>query len=203
VVCALLVKVSVAVSAPAVVGLNVTVKGTLAPTGIVAGSDKPLIVNAGLLLVAAVIVTIEPAAVTLPEAVPLLPTGTLPTLRVAGFTESCPGWAWLTPAPVSDRVTVGFAASLVIEAVALNVPTALGENVTVTVVLCPAATVTGRLGATSWKRALEIETLLTVTDAGPEFVATIDKVAVVSTATFPKFSVPFAKERVLPSWGEV
>ena len=188
-----------AVSAPAVVGLNVTVKGTFAPTGIAAGSDKPLMVNAGLLLVAAVMVTIEPAAVRLPEAVPLLPTETLPTLRVAGLTESCPGWASATPFPVSDSVEVAFDASLVIEAVALNVPSAVGENVTVTVVLCPAATVTGRLGATNWKSWLEIETLLTVTAAGPEFVATIDRVAVVPTATFPKFSVPFAKERVLPS----
>jgi len=42
-----------------------------------------------------------------------------------------------------------------------------------------------------------------VTDAGPEFVATIDRVAVDPTVTFPKFSVPFAKDRVLPSWGEV
>ena len=196
-------KVSVAVSAPAVVGLNVTVKATFAPTGIVAGKDKPLIVNAGLLLVAAVMVTIEPAAVRLPEAVPLPPTDTLPTFSVAGLTESCPGWAVATPFPVSDSVEVAFDASLAIEAVALNVPTAVGENVTVTVVLCPAATVTGRLGATNWKSWLEIETLLTVTDAGPEFVATIDRVAVVPTDTFPKFSVPFAKERVLPSWGEV
>ena len=192
-----------AVSAPAVVGLKVTVKGTVAPTGIVAGNVKPLIVNAGLLLAAAVIVTIEPAEVRLPEAVPLLPTDTLPTSRVAGLTESCPGWASVTPVPVSDSVEVAFDALLEIEAVALKVPTAVGENVTVTVVLCPAATVTGRLGATSWKSWLEIETLLTVTDAGPEFVATIDRVAVVPTATFPKFSVPFANERVLPCWGEV
>jgi hypothetical protein len=199
----LLVKVSVAVSAPAVVGLKVTVKGTFAPTGIVAGNDKPLIVNAGLLLVAAVIVTIEPAAVRLPEAVPLLPTDTPPTSRVAGVTESCPGWASVTPAPVSDSVEVVFDASLEIVAVALKVPTAVGENVTVTVVLCPAATVTGRLGATSWKSWLEIETLLTVTDEGPEFVATIDRVAVVPTTTFPKLSVSFANERVLPSWGDV
>lgn len=48
-------------------------------------------------------------------------------------------------------MVVAFEALLVIVAVALNVPTAFGENVTVTVVLCPEATVTGRLGATSLK----------------------------------------------------
>lgn len=56
-----------------------------------------------------------------------------------------------TPAPVRVRLVVAFEALLVIVAVALNVPTAFGENVTVTVVLCPEATVTGRLGATSLK----------------------------------------------------
>ena len=169
----------------------------------VAGRVRPLIVNAALFVVAAVIFTLAPDALKLPDAVPLLPTVTLPTFRVAGLTESCPGWAAATPAPVSDSAEVAFDALLAIEAVALAVPTAVGENVTVTVVLCPAATVTGRLGATSLKSWLEIETLLTVTDAGPEFVATIDRVAVDPTVTLPKFSVPFAKERVLPCWGEV
>jgi hypothetical protein len=45
---------------------------------------------------------------------------------------------------------------------------------------------------------VEIETLLTVTDAGPELVAVTESVAVVPTVTLPKFIVPFVSERVLP-----
>lgn len=56
-----------------------------------------------------------------------------------------------TPAPVRLTVLVAFEASLVMVAVALKVPTAFGVKLTVTVTLCPEATVTGRLGETSLK----------------------------------------------------
>jgi hypothetical protein len=151
VVCALLVNVSVALAAPAAVGLKVTVKGTLPPTGMVAGNVKPLTVNAALFVLAAEMVTIAPAALKVPDAVPLLPTVTLPTLNVAGLTLRVPGCAVETPTPVRFTLLVAFDASLVMVAIALNVPVAFGENVTVTVVLCPEGTVIGRLGATNLK----------------------------------------------------
>lgn len=44
---------------------------------------------------------------------------------------------------------------------------------------------------------MEIETLLTVTDAGPEFVAVTERVAVLPTVTLPKFSVPLVSESVV------
>ena len=81
---ALLVNVRVALAAPAVFGVNVKVNGALVPAAITAGSDKPLIVKLELLLLAAVTVTLAPLAVRDPEAVPLLPTKTLPVARVAG-----------------------------------------------------------------------------------------------------------------------
>ena len=87
----MLVKDRLALAAPAAVGLNVTVKGTLPPTGMVAGKVSPLIVNAELFVLAAVTVTIAPVALRVPEAVPLLPTETLPRLKVAGLAESVPG----------------------------------------------------------------------------------------------------------------
>ena len=52
--------VSVAVTAPAVVGLNVTVNGTLCPAGMVTGSDSPPTLNTELFEVAAVTVTLAP-----------------------------------------------------------------------------------------------------------------------------------------------
>jgi hypothetical protein len=87
--CALLAKVSVAIAAPEVDGLKVTVKGALLPASIVTGNDSPLTLNAELLVVAAVTVTLVPAADKLPDAVLLIPATTLPTPSVAGLTASC------------------------------------------------------------------------------------------------------------------
>jgi hypothetical protein len=80
----LLVKVSVALTAPATWGLKVTVYGVLCPAGIVTGSDSPPTLKTELFDVAAVTVTFAPAAVRLPEALPLLPVTTLPRPKVVG-----------------------------------------------------------------------------------------------------------------------
>jgi hypothetical protein len=151
-----------------------------------------------LFVLAAVTVTLAPLAFRVPDAVPLVPTTTLPKARVVGVTASCP--AVPVPVPVPSRFTVTvLAASLVIVAVALNVPAALGENVTLTGVLCPAVRVSGRLGALREKYWVEKVTLLMVTDPGPELVAVADRVLLLPAATLPKFSVAVARERV-PSW---
>ena len=106
----MLVNESVAVREPAVVGLNATEKGTVCPAAIVAGSERPVSVKAELLELAALMVTLAPVAVRLPDAVallpldadaklelyrlpdavPLLPTVTLPRLSRDGETESWP-----------------------------------------------------------------------------------------------------------------
>jgi|ERR1700722_5921025 hypothetical protein len=85
---ALLTNVSVALSAPVTCGLKVRVNGKLWPAVITAGSDKPLIVNRELFVLAAVTVTLAPLAFRFPEAVPLAPTATFPTARVAGVAVS-------------------------------------------------------------------------------------------------------------------
>ena len=84
--CALLVKVSVPLAAPALVGANVIVNGTFWPAGTVRGSDIPPMLNAELFVPAALIVTFAPLADRLPEIVPLVPTTTLPAARVVGVT---------------------------------------------------------------------------------------------------------------------
>ena len=86
---ALLVKVRIALSAPATCGLNVNVNGTLCPEGMLTGSDRPLMVNRELFEVAAVRVTSAPLALRAPEAVPLLPMTTSPADNVAGVAVSC------------------------------------------------------------------------------------------------------------------
>ena len=91
---ALLVRVSVAVCAPVVVGLKVTVNDALCPAPIVAGKDNPLTVNAELFDTAEFTVTLLPLALNVPVAMPLLPSATLPTAIDVGLTES---WLGLPP----------------------------------------------------------------------------------------------------------
>jgi hypothetical protein len=56
----------------------------------VVGRVRPLTVNAALFALAAVTFTLAPDALKLPDAVPLLPTVTLPRSSVVGLTLSCP-----------------------------------------------------------------------------------------------------------------
>lgn len=86
---ALLAKVSVPLAVPVACGLKVTVKFALWPEGMVTGKVIPLNANRELLLLAEVTVTSAPVAVRLPVAVPLAPTATLPTFKVAGVTANC------------------------------------------------------------------------------------------------------------------
>jgi hypothetical protein len=65
------------------------------------------------------------------------------------------------------------------------------------VALCPAATVIGRLGAIREKYWVEIAALLTLTDAGPEFVAVTVRVLLLPAVTLPKSRVAVSRERVL------
>ena len=137
-----------------------------------------------------------PVLVTVTDCDCLAPTFTLPKSSLAGLSVSVPG---AVVVPVPDSVISGtvFDASLVMESVALKVPTALGVNLMLIVVLWPAVTVTGRLGETREKYLVEIVALLTVTDAGPEFVAVAVKVLLLPAATLPKSSVAFCSERVV------
>jgi hypothetical protein len=118
---ALLIKPSVALAAPVASGVKVTVNGTLWPAGIVTGSDNPLTLNAELFVLAAVTVTLAPLAVKLPDAVPLVPTTTLPTGSGFGVALSIPAEA-AVPVPVTVCVVVEVWALLIKLNVALAAP---------------------------------------------------------------------------------
>ena len=70
----------------------------------------------------------------------LLPTVTLPKLRVVGFAPKLPG---VTPVPVRGIVRVGLDALEVTATLPATLPADVGLNETVKVALCPAARVTG------------------------------------------------------------
>lgn len=126
-------KVKVALTEAATAGLNVTVNGTLWPAAIVVGIDKPPTVNTELFVLAPVIVTLAPVALSVPEADPLLPTTTLPRDSDAGDTESVPVAAM--PVPVSATVNEGFDAFDVIVTLPLAPVADAGVNVTLKVAL--------------------------------------------------------------------
>ena len=184
---ALLVKVKVALTVTAAVGLNVTVKGTLCPAGTVTGSDKPLMVKTELLVLAPVTVTFAPVALRLPDAVPLSPTTTFPRESVAGVTESCP-WLTATPLPVSDSVVVPGVALLVKVSVAFAVPAADGLNFTVKGTFAPTGIVAGNDKPLIVNAALFVLAAVTVTLA-PVALKLPDAVPLLPTVTLPRFSV--------------
>ena len=185
-VCALLVNDNAALTDPAAVGLNVTVKGRLCPAGTVNGSDRPLTLKAELLVLAAVMVTLAPVALSVPEAVPLLPTTMLPRLREVGVTASCPTGA--VPVPVSDSVVVVLCALLVKDNAELTDPVAVGLNVTVKGTLCPAGTVIGSDRPLTLNAELLVLAAVMVTLA-PVALRLPDAVPLFPTTTLPTFSV--------------
>jgi hypothetical protein len=138
---ALLVNVRLALSAPAICGLNVTVKGALCPAGMMTGSDKPPIVNRELFVSAAVTVIFAPLAFRLPDTVPLVPTNTLPADKVAGLAVNCA----VADVPVPERATVNLGLELleVMVTFPLAGPADCGANITLKFALCPTASVIG------------------------------------------------------------
>ena len=102
----------------------------------------------------------------------------------------------VVPVPDTSRLATESVAVLEIETEALNAPAAFGLKTMLKGTLCPAATVTGKLGAVSAKYLVEMATLLIVTAAEPEFVTVVDTVLLLPALTLPKAKDAFAREIV-------
>jgi hypothetical protein len=163
VVCASLVTVNVADWAPAVDGLNVMVNESLTPAAIVCGRESPPTVKVELLVVAAETVTLLPLAVSVPVAVPLDPSTTLPTATVLGEIVKVPTVAVAVPVPVSVAVVSAVCASLVTVSIVDWDPAVVGLKVTVNEALFPAAIVCGRESPPTVKVELPVVAAETVT----------------------------------------
>jgi len=185
--CAVLVKVSEALAAPAVCGLKVTVNEALWPAGTVTGSARPPTLNTELFVLAAVTVTLAPLAAKLPGAVPLVPATTLPISRVGGFTVNCP--TAVVPVPVTGMVNVGFEASDVRVTFPLAVPDDSGANDTPKPTLWPALSVTGAVMPLRLNPVPLIPTWEIVTLRLPVLVTVSAMVCVLPTVTVPKASL--------------
>jgi len=123
-----------------------------------------------------------------------LPTVTLPKFSLLELRASWPLAA--APVPESENVAGELVALLMMETVALKVPAALGLKTRLTDMPCPAGIVTGRLGALNEKYWLEMDALLTVTDAVPLFDKVIVRVLLAPTLTAPKSKLVPIRDKV-------
>lgn len=129
---ALLAKVNVAEVAPLACGVKVTLKEADCPAARVTGSEIPESTNSALFRLAELTVTEAPLAVRLPPSDAFAPTTTLPKLKLAGETASCPG---VVPVPLSAIFSVELEAFEMTARFPLAAPPADGVKVAVNVTL--------------------------------------------------------------------
>jgi len=135
-------------------------------------------------VLAAVTVTLAPLAVKVPAAVPLAPTVTLPSARVAGETASCP--AGDAPVPETGIVKVGFVAVEVTVTLPLTAPADVGAKETVKVALFPVLSVSGVVIPLKLNPAPVTATLETVMLVPPVLVMVSDRDPLLPRLTLPK-----------------
>ena len=130
--------------------MNVTVKPTLLPAGIVTGSVNPLTTNSALLTFTAVTCTAEPLAISDAGRAEFVPTTTLWKFRVVGDTANVP---CAVPMPDNGIFRVGFDASEVMARFPFEPPPDSGVNTTLNVTLCPDVRVNGGFNPVTLKPA--------------------------------------------------
>src|SRR5208282_3759855 len=154
----------------------------------VTGRLRPLTVNAALLELTALTMTLEPLAVRLPVPVPLVPTTTLPIAIVAGLAARTPAVA-AVPVPDSGTVSVGFDPFDVTVRFPLALAADAGVNFTLKVAPCPAVSVTGGVIPLTLNPVPLAETAEIVTVVPPVFVTVSDSESLLPTCTLPKLRV--------------
>ena len=109
----------------------------------VMGRLSPVKVNADPVTLACETVTLElPELVSVPVKLALLPTCTVPKVRLAGLAATVPAE---TPVPESEMLSVGFEPLSASVMPPFTKPLDCGANVTLNAVLCPGESVRGRV----------------------------------------------------------
>lgn len=179
----MLAKVRLALAVPAALGVKVKVKGADWPAAMVFGNVIPESANSLLLTVADETVTDALVALKVPLREALAPTTTLPKLRVAGETDSCPGAA---PVPESAMFNGELEASDARASVALTAPADAGVKVTVKVTLPLVVRVAGKVRPLTEKLAFEMLACEILTVVPPVLVTVSDRLVFLPTVTLPK-----------------
>ena len=131
-------------------------------------------------------IDVAPLLVNLSDREELLPTTTLPKLRLVGEAANAPG---ATPVPVSGIVNVGFEASEVMVTVPLTLPPVVGAKETVNVVFCEAFSVKGVVIPLSLNPVPVMLACETLTAELPLLVRVTVTDAVEPVSTLPKASL--------------
>ena len=175
-------------AAPEEVGVKLTLKLALWPAFKVIGAEIPLTLNPLPLAVAAEIVTaVPPLFVTVSGKLWLLPTVTVPKLRLVALAVKEPTDA---PVPESGIVEVGFEAFEATVRLPLAAPEAVGAKVTLKLALWPAFKLNGRLIPLTLNPLPLAATAEIVTLVSPVLVSVSDKVVALPIVTLPKFRLP-------------
>jgi len=180
---ALLVKVTVPLTAVVPVAAKLTLKVLFAPAAILNGVVRPLMLKPVPLMVAFEIVSVAVPGfemVTVFELV--VPSVTVPKATGEGLSEI----SGAIPAPDRGRVFGEVLALLVNEMLPEALPAVVGANFTLRVVEAPAATLTGVVNPLSLKPAPVIPTCDIVSVAVPGFDTVTGIVALLPTFTLPK-----------------
>ena len=129
------------VATPAAVGWKDALKLALCPAANVMGAASPLMLNPDpATAVCETVMLDEPVLVRVSDRLSLVPTGTVPKLRLPELDPRAPV---KTPVPVSPIFNSELAAFDAIATAPLASPVVVGANETVNVVFCPAFSVSG------------------------------------------------------------
>jgi len=150
----------------------------------VRGKGSPPTLKTELPMMAEVIVTLAMLALSIPDAVPLVPTVTLPNDIVDGVTVNVPSGG--TPVPDSGTVTVALEALELIVSVALILPGNWGAKLTANAVLCEGPRVRGVEMPLMLNPVPLIPSLKILTLVPPTLVMVAESEAELLTATPPK-----------------
>jgi hypothetical protein len=174
------------VKLPAEAGAKLAVKEVVCPALRVAGTDKPAMLKPAPEALAAEIVTLAvPELFNVMVCVPLLPTSTLPKLKVDGLGESAANM----PVPASEATVGELCALLLIETLPDALPGAVGANSALKVLNCPGARDNGKVNPLMPKPAPVTLPCERLKMAVPELVKVTVWAFVVPTATFPKLTL--------------
>ena len=159
-------------TAPVAVGAKMAENEALLPALIVMGMLAPLMLNPVPEDVAWLTVNVAfPAFVSVTVWDPLLPTETLPKATLAGLIVS---WGWVAVPDPDRAMTSGEpVALLTMDMLPVALPAAVGENLAVKDVLCPAASVIGAARPVMLNPVPDVLTCEMATLAVPEFVKVI------------------------------
>jgi hypothetical protein len=179
----LLEKDALSEAVPLACGLKVIANEALCPAASVRGNEIPLRVNSDVPNVAEDTVTLDPEALSAPLRLLLVPTTTLPKLKLPGETLNCPA---VVPEPANAMVKFEFEASETTEMPPLADPAEVGAKATPKVKLCPGDRAIGKLSPVTLNPLPVTLACVTLTLEPPELVKVSDRVALLPICTLPK-----------------